>query len=156
MIRCQVGIKTLRLRLYGMRRAQGHGPTEPVAGRGREASCRELEKVSRCSQQFDLVSSGTEVGFGARLARERAFHPSLSAGTVPTLTKRWTAVSAGEPRARPITSAVTWRVRSSEERTRTEGNLMTRLESRRTKSFFFLFFFFGFFLRTEDNRDLDK
>lgn len=71
MIRCQVGIKTLRLRLYGMRRAQGHGPTEPVAGRGREASCRELEKVSRCSQQFDLVSSGTEVGFGARLARER-------------------------------------------------------------------------------------
>ena len=31
-IRCQVGIKTLRLRLYGMRRAQGHGPTEPVAG----------------------------------------------------------------------------------------------------------------------------
>lgn len=69
--RAQVGIKTLRLRLYGMRRAQGHGPTEPVAGRGREASCRVLEKVSRCSQQFDLVSSGTEVGFGARLARER-------------------------------------------------------------------------------------
>jgi hypothetical protein len=34
---CQVGIKTLRLRLYGMRRAQGHGPTEPVAGRGRRS-----------------------------------------------------------------------------------------------------------------------
>jgi hypothetical protein len=34
---CPVGIKTLRLRLYGMRRAQGHGPTEPVAGRGRRS-----------------------------------------------------------------------------------------------------------------------
>ena len=44
-----------------------------------------LEKVSRCSQQFDLVSSGTEVGFGARLARKRTrfiITPHLSAGTV--------------------------------------------------------------------------
>jgi hypothetical protein len=69
---CQVGIKTLRLRLYGMRRAQGHGPTEPVAGRGRKKHhVGSLRKVSRRSQQFDLVSPGTKVWFGARLARKR-------------------------------------------------------------------------------------
>jgi hypothetical protein len=139
MIRCQVGIKTLRLRLYGMRRAQGHGPTEPVAGRGREASCRELEKVSRCSQQFDLVSSGTEVGFGARLARERTRFTITERGYSPQFDQTVDCgVSGGttSPTDHKCGDLESPLVRGE----RTEGNLMTRLESR-TKSFFFFSFF---------------
>ncbi len=46
-----------------------------------KASRRELEKVSRCRLQFDLISPGTILGFGARLARERSRFIVPSAGT---------------------------------------------------------------------------
>lgn len=48
----------------------------------KKASRRELEKVSRCRLQFDLISPGTILGFGARLARERSRFTVPSAGTI--------------------------------------------------------------------------
>jgi len=147
---CPVGIKTLRLRLYGMRRAQGHGPTEPVAGRGREAhhvgSLRRLAAVASSSISF---LQERRSNFGARLARKRTRFTVTERGySMPSLTTQWTAVSAGNHEPRPITSAV------NVERVSAAGPRrvipMTRMKSR-TMSFFF-----SFFLRTHDRGDLDK
>lgn len=68
---------------------KGTVPTESVADSEREgASCRELEKVSRCINcQFDLsffFLQERNFGFGARLARERARFTGMSA---PDLTR---------------------------------------------------------------------
>jgi hypothetical protein len=144
---CQVGIKTLRLRLYGMRRAQGHGPTEPVAGRGRKKRhVGSLRRLAASRQQFDLVSSGT----GGRVWRSagketHAFHPSLlSADTVAVRPRKASGLRCqrGNPRARPDhTSAVTWGVRRwSEERT-TKGRSHDSWSGGKPHDEFFFFVF---------------